>query len=97
MNAIILTALLGVILMFCGVFISNKSVPRLVAITGMAITLFAAVNELLTSKSFFRFNYQEMLKFENFNLLFIVIALAAALLYLLLGKISLRCLMQLMQ
>lgn len=85
MNAIILTAVLGVILMFCGVFISNKSVPRLVAITGMAISLFAAVNELLTGKSFFRFNYHEMLKFENFNLLFIVIALAAALLYLLLN------------
>lgn len=85
MNAIILTAVLGVILMFCGVFISNKSVPRLVAITGMTITLLAAVNELLTGKSFFKFNYHEMLKFENFNLLFMVIALMSALVYLLLN------------
>lgn len=85
MNAIILTAVLGVILMFCGVFISNKSLPRLVALSGMSVTLLVAINELLTGKSFFRFNYHEMLKFENFNLLFIVIALAAALLYLLLS------------
>lgn len=85
MNAIILTAILGVVLMFCGVFISNKSVPRFVAIFGMLAIIATSLHELLSTKSLFRFNYHEMLKFDNFNLLFIVIAMVSVLLYLLLS------------
>jgi NADH-quinone oxidoreductase subunit N len=81
MNAIILTAVFGVLLMFCGVFLSNKSISRYVAIASLLLTLAASINEFVTGKSIFSFNFHDMLKFENFNLLFIIIAQTATLLY----------------
>ncbi len=85
MNAIILTAVFGVILMFIGVFAKSKTLPRWVAIGGLSLTLLTAVQEMVAGNSFFRFNHHEMLRFENFNLLFIVIALAVTLIFFLLS------------
>ena len=84
MNAIILTALWGLILMFCGVTVKNKSLIKYIAGFGLATVLVAAVIEMLTKKSFFQFEYNQMLVFDAFNLSFICISLVCTLLYFLL-------------
>ena len=84
MNAIILTAIWGVIMMFSGVFIKSKTAPRFVAITGMLIVLSSSIIELLIKKSFFNFDHNNMLHADGFNLTFIVIVMTCTLIYILL-------------
>ncbi len=84
MNAIILTAIWGVIMMFSGVFVKSKTAPRFVAITGMLIVLSSSIIELLTKKSFFIFDHNNMLHADGFNLTFIVIVMTCTLIYILL-------------
>ena len=84
MNAIILTAIWGVIMMFSGVFIKSKTAPRFVAITGMLIVLSSSIIELLTKKAFFSFDHNSMLHTDGFNLTFIAIVMACTLIYFLL-------------
>ena len=45
MNAIVLSAIFGVLMMFTGLFTSNKSTVRYVAITLLALLLIANVAE----------------------------------------------------
>jgi NADH-quinone oxidoreductase subunit N len=84
MNAIILTAIWGVIMMFSGVFIKSKTAPRFVAITGMFIVLSSSIIELLTKKAFFSFDHNSMLHTDGFNLSFIAIVMTCTLIYFLL-------------
>lgn len=84
MNAIILTAIWGVIMMFSGVFIKSKTAPRFVAITGMLIVLSSSIIELLTKKAFFSFDHNSMLHTDGFNLSFIAIVMTCTLIYFLL-------------
>ena len=84
MNAIILTAIWGVIMMFSGVFIKSKTAPRFVAITGMLVVLSSSIIELLTKKSFFNFDHNSMLHTDGFNLTFIAIVMTCTLIYFLL-------------
>lgn len=84
MNAIILTAIWGVIMMFTGVFIKSKTAPRFVAITGMLIVLSSSIIELLTKKAFFSFDHNSMLHTDGFNLTFIAIVMTCTLIYFLL-------------
>lgn len=46
MNAIILSAILGVVLMFTGIFTTNKSTIRAVAVGGILLLLLANIAEL---------------------------------------------------
>ena len=85
MNAIILSAIWGVVMMFCAVFVKSKSAPKYLAIIGLLITLISNVRELLTGKSFFVIGIHDMLRTDNFNLTFITIALACTLIYFLLS------------
>jgi NADH-quinone oxidoreductase subunit N len=84
MNAIILTAIWGVIMMFSGVFVKSKTAPRFVAITGMLVVLSSSIIELLTKKSFFNFDHNSMLHTDGFNLTFIAIVISCTLIYFLL-------------
>ena len=84
MNAIILSAILGVVLMFTGIFTTNKSTIRTVAVAGMLLLLLGNIAEL-RGFQFFDINTRGMLVFTKLGLLFNTIAFGATLLYFLLS------------
>src|SRR6476659_9639540 len=84
MNAIILSAIWGVVMMFGGVFFKKASTPKYWAIAGLIVILFANITELL-GWQFFNIDSESMLRFDNFGLLFNTIALSCTLLYFLLN------------
>lgn len=85
MNAIIFTAIWGVIMMFGGVFFKSKSTPLYFAVAGLLLTLGANMYELLQQTPLFEIDVKDMLHFNSFNLTFIAIALICTLLYFLLN------------
>ncbi|MBC7889117.1 MAG: NADH-quinone oxidoreductase subunit N [Ferruginibacter sp.] len=85
MNAIILTAIWGIILMFGGVFFKNKATPKYWAIAGLVAIIIANCLELQSGEPFFAINVSNMLSFNSFNLTFIAVALSCTLLYFLLS------------
>lgn len=87
MNAIILIAVWGVIMMFGGVFIKSKTTPKYLAIAGVAFILLANICELYTGNPFSVFNIdtRDMVHTNSFNLTFISVALGATLLFFLLN------------
>jgi NADH-quinone oxidoreductase subunit N len=84
MNAIILSAIWGVIMMFCGVFLKKTSSPKYWAIVGLIIVLVANKFEFF-GYSIFNIDTKGMLQFDNFGLLFNSIALGCTLLFFLLN------------
>ncbi len=80
MNAIVLSAVFGVLMMFTGLFTSNKNTVRYVAIILMTLLLIANVAEH-SGFAFFPFNTRGMLHFGPFGLLFNSIAIASTLIY----------------
>jgi NADH-quinone oxidoreductase subunit N len=84
MNAIILTAIWGVVMMFGGVFFKKRSTPKYWAIAGMIIILGANILEFL-GHPFFNVDTKGMLKFDSFGLHFNTIAFACTLLFFLLN------------
>ncbi len=84
MNAIIFSAIWGVLMMFSGIFTTSKAVIRNLAIAGVAILLLLNLAET-SQGSFFHINTRDMLSFDSFGLLFNTIAFGATLLYLLLS------------
>ncbi len=85
MNAIIVTAILGVIMMFGGVFFKSKSTPKFVAIAGILLVLILNCIELKSGESYFDINLRDMLAFNSFNLTFLSVIFGATLLYFLLN------------
>jgi len=85
MNALILSALLGVVMMFSGILLKQKSAIRNVAIAGLVLLLI--VNSLeMCGTVFFKVNTNGMIVFDRFALLFNSIAFFSTLLYLLLSS-----------
>jgi NADH-quinone oxidoreductase subunit N len=84
MNAIILSALCGVVMMFSGIFTTNKSVIKNVAIAALLVLL---VGNLLETYSIFAVSIdtKELLSFSKFGLFFNTIAFAATLVYFILS------------
>ncbi len=83
MNVLIISALLGVIMMFSGILLKQKSAVRLIGIGGMALLLL--VNGLeMCGTHFFTIDTKGMLEFDRFAMLFTGIAVFATLVYLLL-------------
>ncbi|MEO5649400.1 MAG: NADH-quinone oxidoreductase subunit N [Ginsengibacter sp.] len=86
MNAIILTALWGVVMMFGGVFFKKSTTPKYWAIAGIIIILTANILEFFGT-SIFNVDTRGMLRFDKFTLHFNTIAFACTLLlFLLNGK-----------
>ncbi len=85
MNAIILSAVWGVVMMFCGVFIKSKSLPKYIAVAGLSIIIIVNIIELISGNSYFHFQTNDMIRTNSFNLLFITIALGCTLIYFLLS------------
>ncbi len=84
MNAIILSAIWGVIMMLGGVFFKKISTPKYWAIGGIIIILVANITEF-GGYSVFNIDTKGMLQFDNFGLLFNAIALSCTLIYFLLN------------
>lgn len=84
MNAIILSALLGVVMMFSGIVTNNKSVLKYIAAVGLLLLIAA---NLLDTYSLFKFNVNTrgLLSFEKFGLYFNTLAFGATLIYVLLS------------
>ncbi|MDE3144760.1 MAG: NADH-quinone oxidoreductase subunit N [Bacteroidota bacterium] len=84
MNAIILSALLGVVMMFSSVFTQNKMAIRNIAIIGLLVLLAGNLLNIYTPYSF-NVDSHNMLRFDNFGLFFNSIAIVSTLLYVILS------------
>jgi NADH-quinone oxidoreductase subunit N len=84
MNAIILTALWGVLMMFGGVFFKKSATPKYWAIAGIIIVLIANILEFF-GHPFFNVDTKGMLKFDSFGLHFNTISFICTLLFFLLN------------
>lgn len=84
MNALVLSAVLGVIMMFSGIWLKQKKSVRNIAIVGMVALLVVNVLEL-TGTVFFKIDTKGMIFFDRFALLFDTVIFLSALLYLLLS------------
>jgi NADH-quinone oxidoreductase subunit N len=80
MNAIVLSAIWGVVMMFTGVFSKNNTVVRYIAIAGLTALLAVNILEMNAFK-FFTIDVKNMMVFDNFSLLFNAIAFAACLVF----------------
>lgn len=83
MNALILLAVFGVLMMFSGIMLKQKSVIRLLAIAGILFALAANIFET-NGIHFFSIPVTGMLSFDRFALFFISIALACTFIFFLL-------------
>ncbi|MEP7141288.1 MAG: NADH-quinone oxidoreductase subunit N [Ferruginibacter sp.] len=93
MNAIILTAIWGIVMMFGGVFFKARATPKYWAIGGIVLIIIANCLELISGEpfalkaggAFFEIDVRSMLSFNSFNLTFITVALVCTLLFFLLS------------
>ncbi len=84
MNAIILSAVWGVVMMYSGIFLKNKSAPKYVAIAGMVLLIISNWLEF-AGLPFFVIDTKGMLEFNSFGLIFNSVAFACTLIYFLLS------------
>src|ERR1700761_1870588 len=84
MNAIVLSAIWGIVMMFSGIFTSSKSAIRNVAIVGLALLLAANYADMM-GYHFFHVDSHKMLFFDTFGLLGNSIAFGSTLLLVLLS------------
>lgn len=84
MNAIIVSALLGVLMMFSGIIVKNRSYHTVIAAGGLLLLLLA---NLLNSYGIWviKVDTHNMFNFEQFGMYFNTIAIAATLIYVLLS------------
>lgn len=84
MNAIILSALLGVVMMFSGIMVKNRSAVTGIALAGLILLLVA---NLLNTYGIYvvHVNSHGLLNFEKFGMFFNSIAFASTLIYVLLS------------
>lgn len=84
MNAIIISAIWGVVLMFSGIITENKSTVRIIAIIGILLLLLANYGDL-TGHHLFSIDTHKMLFFDTFGLLANCILFGATLVFFLLS------------
>ena len=84
MNAIIISALWGVVMMFGGVFFKKSTTPKYWAIAGIIILLIVNILEFFGTQ-IFKVDTKGMLHFDSFGLHFNGICFACTLLYFLLN------------
>lgn len=85
MNAIIFTAIWGVVMMLGGAFIKTKTTPKYLAIGGLVLIFIFNCVELNNGMPLFMIDVKGMLAANSFNLTFINVALGSTLLYFLLN------------
>jgi NADH-quinone oxidoreductase subunit N len=84
MNALILSAVLGVVMMFSGILLRQKSAIRNIAIAGVLLLLIANILEMYGAH-FFKIDTEGMMHFDRFSLLFNSIAFFSVFIYLVLS------------
>lgn len=84
MNAIVLSPIWGVIMMFSGIITKRRSTVHAVAVLGIIVLLVSTILEL-NGHIFFKFNAASMLGADNFSLVFNAIVFGCMLLYYLLS------------
>lgn len=84
MNAIVFSALWGILMMFGGVFF-KKELAKYLAMAGMAALFVLNAAELSSSWLLFNFDHKDLLRTGGLSLAFLAVASAATLLYLLLS------------
>lgn len=84
MNAIIFSAIWGVVMMFSSVLIKNKGAYRHIAALGLLVILAGNIHETYHG-ALFNIDTHEMLRFSRFGLFFNTILLASTLIYVLLS------------
>ena len=90
MNAIIITAVWGVIMMLAGAFVRDKKMPVYMAVAGLLAAIAVAALELRNGAPLFHIGIKDMLHTNSFNLTFIVVVLGCSLLYFLLNGMDLE-------
>lgn len=91
MNAILLSAIWGVIMMFSGVFIKSKSTPKYLALAGILVIFIANLAEMNLFSGLHlgsltvAIDSRGMLNVTNFNLAFLGVVFLSTLLYFLLS------------
>jgi NADH-quinone oxidoreductase subunit N len=85
MNAIIFSAIWGIVMMFSGVFIKSKSTPKYLAIVGIALLFILNAMELYYGKALFAFDTKDMIRTNSLNLSFLAVVFGSTLLYFLLS------------
>src|SRR3954471_766209 len=83
MNAIILSVIMGVVMMFSSVFVPNKNTYRHIATIGLILLLAGNIAEI-HGFSLFHINTKGMLSYDSFGMFFNSIAIASTLVYVLL-------------
>ena len=84
MNALIISAVWGVVMMFSSILLKQKSTVRNLAIAGMVLLLVANIFET-NGTAFFNVDTHGMMYFDRFALIFNSIAILLSLLFLLLS------------
>ncbi|MER3499215.1 MAG: NADH-quinone oxidoreductase subunit F [Chitinophagaceae bacterium] len=84
MNALIISAVWGVIMMFSTLTVTQKSLIRGLAVAGMLAMVISTVLEM-SGYTFFTIDTKGMMSFDRFALLFDVILFSSTLIYLLLS------------
>ena len=84
MNALLLSAILGVVMMFSGILLKSKIVVRNLAIAGLGLLLVANILEMCGTV-FLKIDTKGMIVFDSFSLLFNSIAFLSTLIYLFLS------------
>lgn len=85
MNAILVSGIWGVVMMFCGAFVKSKTVPKYIAVIGILLLLALNGLELYTGTPLVHFDNFDMLRANNYSLIFIQVLFIGTLLYFLLS------------
>ncbi len=84
MNLILISALWGIVMMFSGLFIKSRSAAKTVALIGAVVLLAGSLFDL-AGKMVIENNFNGMLLYDRFGLLFLVVIVFALLIYFLLN------------
>jgi len=84
MNALIISAIMGVLMMFSGILLKQKSTIRGLALTGLLVTIILNVVEIY-GFHLFKINVTGMMSFDRFSLFFNTIAMACTFVFFLLS------------
>ncbi len=84
MNLILISAIWGIVMMFSGLFLKSKSSAKTVALIGSVALLIANIFDL-SGKMIINSNFNGMLQYERFGLIFLTILIVALIFYILLS------------
>src|SRR4030095_4855199 len=84
MNALIISAIMGVVMMFSGVLLKQKSTIRGIALAGLFVSIVLNIMEM-QGFHLFRINLNDMMYFDRFSLFFNTIAMGCTFIFFLLS------------